>query len=1717
MGCLEDALTPDALLHGYRHSVAGAVGFTPHRELALTLTDQPPAFYSSTSLSYWRKSLRQQLQGPARQLAAKRKAHILYDQPIVATGRDAGSSAVPSGRSAGGTALPAGGLASLPPPRFPLQPSRSQGGKEGVETGVGEQLAAAGAPPLRTLGWGDGGQQLPLSLPFARQLEVLADAAVPLPRALWLLRVTALNRARPAGWCGAADVQQRSRQLTEELLAFLEAAAAAQTAGVVAGRPPRPAAAAGVQPEEPSMGTASKGGTSGTQDGTLTHWQYGLRLAGHCCSAGLLDGAKVAEWAASVRVLLPLSSARRREVLALLQQCLRATPLAQQQVLALAELCLRSAEAAATATVASTVSAAVASTSEQRQRHQQPQQMQQAGWQQEAQELRALLLQAAEQLLVLHPAAFVAADDALLLPLEASRGETCSAAVVGGEVKAARQRLSRSLHARVLHWTDDKAMQLLDAQLQAGASMAQATSALHRLVSTQPGAEAGEGPPDGSIMEATRLICEWAVAAPSADFGAALVRAAAVPEPQGQEQLQQWQAGEQLDGAAALAPERVLYALSLLQAVQADLQAPPPPQPKDCDRASTTAAPLQSAIQCWLSRCGGQPHQQPWQRQRVLHLALLLAEAGLLCPAALLQSLLASGVLRTAAAPVASSGDGTAANGSFQLELLRQLHPLLEYPTLASTTASSGGKAWPLARLRYAAARNAVLLQSTPAAGRGSFVGAHARLATGTASGEERGWHKMVQAASGDSDTQSSDSSAGGTPGAGGPVQPQAVWQDPALRDLQDQLLALLGLPHSRPAAGAAARATASPASPASAPALEQLLQQVRRLEPWQQRHTAAALLAAAKAFLASTDSGGRAAGGRASTPISGSPPPLSPGSPPAAGWVLQLLAVLQACCGRREVLSLLATCLNLLQRAVAAAVRAAAATGSSGQQREQALADCMEAAQRGWQQRSGVQPALLFSLLSAQGDSLAAADISVKLLPMLAGGVWRLQQPWQQQAARSTLAGQLHLAAELLALPGANPQQWLANMSEQHGASHWVVTMLQQQAAVLAARAGSAAAASSASSQQAAAQQLQAAGELLESFGQRAAQVQAGSRAGAEAGIAGGTAARRQHGMPAAAASSAVGLLLAPVPQPGSELAPWEAASLAAVQHSLSPAALPAVLKQLASCSSSAPGSPDLQHQLAALAPAASRALLSDPQQAYASLQQLQQHLPAAGSSSPAAAPWQLALALFASSSGLGAHAGGLALLKLSSAGAMAAAVAATTPTTARCAWLLLRLLLDEQQWQGGHRLAEAEKALAQRAARQAILRPASAAALAATLCSLSPSAAAGQQLLHEIEGLLRLPVVELARQAAAPGSSWHRLHPATTPALAPAASADVPVAAPPFDAEQGVADAALVCLSSGSSGERQHAFAQQLIRQLAALADLLHQQQHQSTQEQPQPQAVPAPPLDGSPASPAAAQVSVWMRLSLLLPLLPLIYKHRAADSGGGLRGQLLLALLRLLAAPAINADASLAVADAPANQPAAAVAAAAAAAAAAGEPLSQRLLHLLRALLVGGWASWMRLQGGKLRDVPPYEHSRQLAAEAAALPLSPSVHAAVVGALPLALQQGLMTVPSCLAVSVAAPARGRERQRAAPGKRGSASSSSKCSTLVLDPWLLLEGGSAVASSADGTTATGPPAAELQAAVPPWLEGAVKRRRRDLCYMPGGPVEAEVPPRSLEDQLGL
>lgn len=54
-GCPEDELSGEALHHGYQHSEAEALGFDAKRELQLTLTDQPPGFFSPAGIAYWRK------------------------------------------------------------------------------------------------------------------------------------------------------------------------------------------------------------------------------------------------------------------------------------------------------------------------------------------------------------------------------------------------------------------------------------------------------------------------------------------------------------------------------------------------------------------------------------------------------------------------------------------------------------------------------------------------------------------------------------------------------------------------------------------------------------------------------------------------------------------------------------------------------------------------------------------------------------------------------------------------------------------------------------------------------------------------------------------------------------------------------------------------------------------------------------------------------------------------------------------------------------------------------------------------------------------------------------------------------------------------------------------------------------------------------------------------------------------------------------------------------------------------------------------------------------------------------------------------------------------------------------------------------------------------------------------------------------------------------
>lgn len=154
----------------------------------------------------------------------------------------------------------------------------------------------------------------------------------------------------------------------------------------------------------------------------------------------------------------------------------------------------------------------------------------------------------------------------------------------------------------------------------------------------------------------------------------------------------------------------------------------------------------------------------------------------------------------------------------------------------------------------------------------------------------------------------------------------------------------------------------------------------------------------------------------------------------------------------------------------------------------------------------------------------------------------------------------------------------------------------------------------------------------------------------------------------------------------------------------------------------------------------------------------------------------------------------------------------------------------------------------------------------------------------------------------------------------------------------------------------------------------------------------------------SPAALQVALWVRVRVLMPLLPLIYMDRESDARKNLRSQLVPALLQLVASPLIwtavplphgsgspagamapgvgvapgqgsSSAAPAAVLAGPDGDAAAAAAAggglasvadaAAAATAAAvmcGEALHERLLHVLCALVSGQWASWLKPPGQK-----------------------------------------------------------------------------------------------------------------------------------------------------------
>lgn len=152
--------------------------------------------------------------------------------------------------------------------------------------------------------------------------------------------------------------------------------------------------------------------------------------------------------------------------------------------------------------------------------------------------------------------------------------------------------------------------------------------------------------------------------------------------------------------------------------------------------------------------------------------------------------------------------------------------------------------------------------------------------------------------------------------------------------------------------------------------------------------------------------------------------------------------------------------------------------------------------------------------------------------------------------------------------------------------------------------------------------------------------------------------------------------------------------------------------------------------------------------------------------------------------------------------------------------------------------------------------------------------------------------------------------------------------------------------------------------------------------------------------PAS--GVQAALWLRLQLLLPLLPVVYADKEADAALNLRSRLAHICAHLCLDPVVWADP---------DDGSAAAGTARAAAAQAGEPLFSRLVHVLAAMLADDWASWVRgdrklravaelpglaqLHESLLRDVPPSMPWRLQARLLAAVPLPSALPRCMPGA--------------------------------------------------------------------------------------------------------------------------
>ena len=252
----------------------------------------------------------------------------------------------------------------------------------------------------------------------------------------------------------------------------------------------------------------------------------------------------------------------------------------------------------------------------------------------------------------------------------------------------------------------------------------------------------------------------------------------------------------------------------------------------------------------------------------------------------------------------------------------------------------------------------------------------------------------------------------------------------------------------------------------------------------------------------------------------------------------------------------------------------------------------------------------------------------------------------------------------------------------------------------------------------------------------------------------------------------------------------------------------------------------------------------------------------------------------------------------------------------------------------------------------------------------------------------------------------------------------------AEPCALDRSLAQLLQACLAhADTSADARHTFA-------AALAQQLKAQQ---------------PAFSRAGVDAAAAHSAVWLRLRLLLPLLPLVLAEVGQKAGRrGLRETLAAALIQLLALPPLHVRV--------AELHGAAADAARAAEAESGESIVQRMVNVIQALLAGVWPAW--LPAAQRPAVPLSATSAdallRLQAEADALPLPADVRHALSGVLGSA-SRAAVELASAAPLSVEAS--------------------------LADPWLLLEEAPGAADAA----AEPPKASAL-------LAGAARVRRADV-----------------------